>query len=231
MINFKDKIKSIIDNQKSVSLRFLSLNEQSQIKNLTKHHPIVTLDGGYPEAELKRAYFYHNTSEITCYKLTYNKKQLTLTHQNMLGTLLSLGITKDSIGDILPTQGLFFVTNEIKEELKNSFTMIQHVPIELVEYNTNDIMSETSFLPFSFTIESLRLDNIAAKIMRKSRTEAQLHIQNDYVKVNHEVINKNTKLVKENDIISIRKHGRFIIKDCHNTSKKGKIIVNYQKYV
>ncbi len=56
-------------------------------------------------------------------------------------------------------------------------------------------------------------------------------IIDDLIKVNHLISNKNTKNLNEEDIISIRKYGRYIIKDTKNTSKKGKIVVKYGKYV
>jgi len=229
MITFKDKINNIIDNQKSVSLRFLSLNEQAQIINLVKDKSLYNLEGGYPEAELKRAYFYHQDNLISCFKITANK-HITLTHQNILGTLLSLSITKDSIGDILPKQGIFFTTKEIEKEVLNSFTKINNVPIEISLYN-NDIKSEQELSEARFTTDSMRLDLIVSKITCKSRNESNDIIKRELVKVNHIVTTKHTKTITENDIISIRKYGRYIILDNKNTSKKGKIIVKYAKYI
>lgn len=231
MFSFKDKISNIIENKKSVSLRFLSLTEQSTVINSTKHTQIAKLDGGYDGAELKRAYFYTNQDLITCFKIDYSTSKLTLTHQNILGTLLSIGVTRDSVGDILPKQGVFFVTKEIEKEIIESFTMINHVPIRLFEYDRANVYSETMFLNDHFTIDSMRLDNVVNKIIKKGRSEAQLMIEKDLVKLNHIIATKTTIKIKENDVISIRKFGRYKIIDCKNTSKKGKIIVNYAKYI
>ena len=83
----------------------------------------------------------------------------------------------------------------------------------------------------SFTVSSLRLDSIISKITKKSRNIASEMINNDLVKVNHLISNKNTKIMNEEDIISIRKYGRFLIIDTKKTSKKGKIVVKFGKYV
>ncbi len=83
----------------------------------------------------------------------------------------------------------------------------------------------------SFSVSSLRLDSIVSKITKKSRNISSLMIEDDLIKVNHLTSNKYTKLVNEEDVISIRKYGRFIIKDTKSTSKKGKIVVKYGKYV
>ncbi len=228
MFTFTDKITNILENNKSVSLRFLSLKEQT---HLTRKKDVL-LYGGYPDAEKKRAYFYQDIQDdIVCFKIVHNQKYLELTHQNILGTLLSNSITTDSIGDILPKQGLFFVTKEISKEIIQSFTKISNVAIELEVYNKEDIISEKELEELRTTLDSLRLDLVISKICKISRSKANVMLMKELIKINHQVLTKSTITIKEFDTISIRKYGRFIIKDTKNTSKKGKIIVKYGKYV
>lgn len=228
MILFKDKIKNILDKQKSVTLRFLNLEEQSYLKNIKD----VTLYGGYKDAEKKRAYFFQEkATDIVCFKINYSDKYLDLTHQNILGTLLSLGITFDSIGDILPKQGVFFVTEEISKEVIESFIMINHTPISLSIYNSSYITNEIELEEHQTTVESMRLDLVISKITKTSRNNASLMIQKEHIKINHQVHTKPTTSLKENDIISIRKYGRILIQDTSKRSKKGKIVLLYSKYM
>jgi len=228
MISFKDKITNILENNKSVSLRFLSLEGQTQLSKLKE----VILYGGFDQAEKKRAYFYQDIQDdIICFKINHNEKYLTLTHQNILGTLLSNSITIDSIGDILPKQGLFFVTKEISKEILNSFTKINNVSIELEVYNKDDVLPEKELEDYKTTLESLRLDLVVSKICKISRSKANEMITSELIKINHKTITKQTTIVKELDTISIRRFGRFIIKDTKNKSKKDKIILKYAKYI
>ncbi len=126
-MEFKNKVKSYLDNPLSVPLRtkFLNLTEQAMINNALKKKVFYKFYGGYDKSELKRAIIYKDGEAfITCFKIIYNKLYLNLTHQNILGTLLSLSITKDSIGDILANEGVFFITSELKEFIKLEFTKI-----------------------------------------------------------------------------------------------------------
>lgn len=227
MITFKDKIGNIIDKNKSVSLRFLNLEEQSYLHNKKD----VKLDGGYKYAERKRAYFSgFNEVNIISLKIDYNRKYLTLTHQNVLGTLLSLGITLDSIGDILPKQGVFFITSEISKEVFASFTKINNVDIELSVFD-GEVTSEQDFEELRTTLDSLRLDLVISKICKISRKIASEMIQKELIKVNQTINTKTTTIIKDEDIISIRKFGRFKVKDTSKHSKKGKIVLIYLKYI
>ncbi len=233
-MEFSDRVKSYLENplNNSVKTKFLTLTEQAIIKNTLKNKVFFKFYGGYKNSELKRAVIYKDSNpSITCFKIIYNEKYLNLTHQNILGTLLSLSITKDSIGDILPSDDVFFITSELKDFIINEFVKINNVSIELIEYDGSDLERNILLDINSFTVSSLRLDSIVSKIIKKSRSIASQMIIDDLIKVNHLVSNKNTKYLNEEDIISIRKYGRYIIKDTKNTSKKGKIVVKYGKYV
>lgn len=233
-MEFRDKAKGYLENPLKISVKtkFLSLTEQTILKNTLKNKVFFKLDGGYENSELKRAVIYQDSDPfITCFKIKYNDKYLTLTHQNILGTLLSLSITKESIGDIIASESIFFIISELKEFIKNNFTKINNILITLEEVESINIKRIIEFEINSFTVSSLRLDSIVSKIIKKSRNNALEMIDSDLVKVNHLISNKNTKLLNEKDIISIRKYGRFLIIDTKKTSKKGKIVVKFGKYV
>ena len=233
-MEFNDKVKGYIENplKSSVRTKFLSLTEQAILRNALKNKVYFKLDGGYTNSELKRAIIYHDSDTyITCFKILYNKKYLSLSHQNILGTLLSLSITKESIGDILANEGIFFIISELKEFIVNEFTKINNVAINLEEIDGSNLVRTIELDLNSFTVSSLRLDSIISKITKKSRNSSLEMINNDLVKVNYLISNKHTKSINEEDVISIRKYGRFIVIDTKKTSKKGKIVVKYGKYV
>ena len=80
-------------------------------------------------------------------------------------------------------------------------------------------------------VSSLRVDNIISEICKTSRNKASENLLSERVFINGECIKKNTKLIKENDKITIRGKGRFIIKQILEENKKGKIpvIINFYK--
>lgn len=231
MISLRDRVNHIVDNETVTRLRFLDEHDQEVIKGVMKYVPNISLSGGYFNAERKRALFYTQEEMITAYKIIPSYKDFELTHQNILGSLMGLNIERDTIGDIIPSLQIFFVISELKEEIDRSFLTIGNVPIKLEEVDLNDIVYEKEYLELKTTVSSMRVDNVIAKMMKKSRNDALNHIKKEYVKVNHEVIIKGTKEIVDNDIISLRYYGRFQIIDCNQLSKKGKYIVLYRKFV
>jgi RNA-binding protein YlmH len=227
---FQDVLKSIKKSQVPVTTKFLDPKQQRQIINYFSENEYV-LDGGYTEAERKRAYFYGNAKDDqTCIKITTNSPYLSLTHQNILGSLMALSISRESIGDILPKQGLFLVTNEVLPIIKSTFDAIGNHPIDTEIYN-GPVKSEIEYQVNTVSLHSKRLDLVVTKICNISRKKANVWIDNEFVKVNHVVETKNTKTVGIDDIISIRKKGRYIIMNDEKRSKKGNIILKYGKII
>ncbi len=67
--------------------------------------------------------------------------------------------------------------------------------------------------------------------MKTSRTKAKEIVNSGRVFVNFENIIKDSKTLKEEDILTIRGKGRFIIKNIEGNTKKGRIILKVEKYL
>ena len=77
---------------------------------------------------------------------------------------------------------------------------------------------------------SLRLDSIVAQLSHCSRSEALKKIHAGFVKVNDVVLEQNLQLCN-NDFVSIRKTGRFQFKEVVSTTKKGRLVLNFDQYI
>lgn len=227
-MDFKDKIKNI-DPYTPYKTMFLTKSEQAQLQNRFKDY--VMFDGGYSNPERTRAFISQLPSGIVCFKIEYNENFLTLTHQNILGSLLSLNVKREVIGDILAEDSCFFVTEEMTPFIIKEFTKIGNHPITLTIFDGRMLERKINLEEHVIYIDSLRLDLVVSKLIRKSRNEANLLIDNDMVQVNHMVASKATKTINENDVLSIRKYGRFILLDTSKTSKKNKIVLKYGKFI
>ena len=73
---------------------------------------------------------------------------------------------------------------------------------------------------------SLRLDSVVAQLSHCSRSEALKNIHAGFVKVNDVVLE-----LCNNDFVSIRKTGRFQFKEVVSTTKKGRLVLNFDQYI
>jgi len=229
-VKFLDKIKHFNENTVTTTM-FLTKTEQQQIKNQLKYTVDFSIDGGYSNFERARAYINTDIGSISCFKITLRSSFSTLTHQNILGSLLALNIKRETIGDIIAEESVFYIISELDSFIVQEFTSIGNSPIELEKIDGSSFARQETLEENKAFVDSLRLDLIVSKIINGSRKDAAFLIESELVQLNHNPVTKTSKTVAENDIISIRKKGRFKILNTQKTSKKGKIILIYGKFI
>ena len=80
-------------------------------------------------------------------------------------------------------------------------------------------------------ISSLRIDNVISGIINSSRSKTLEKIKNKEVIVNYEVMNKCSYTIKENDIISIKRFGKYKYVGKINETKKNNYVIKFLKYI
>ena len=155
-------------------------------------------------------------------------------HQDVLGSVLSLGIDSSYIGDIVFYQGSFYiyVLNEISTFLKNNWINIAKYKIKLIEEDLSVLQNyKKEYEELEIQVSSLRVDNVLSSLCNLSRKQISEKIKNKEVFVNEEILTKNVYFLKENDTFSIRKYGKFKYKNIKKETKKQKLIIEVLKYI
>ncbi len=161
-------------------------------------------------------------------------KNYTVTHSDILGSLMSLGIKRQKIGDIITGNDGIFI--EIKEEIfpfiKTNLTSVRSYPVEIYELPEDiEIQRVQEYKEFSYTVSSLRLDCVVSSILNISREKAKEYIISGNLKLNHIEEKNYKKNISEDDILSLRKSGRYLFFKDEGFSKKGKNKIIIKKYV
>jgi RNA-binding protein YlmH len=82
-----------------------------------------------------------------------------------------------------------------------------------------------------YLINSCRLDVIVSALVNASRNEALKLINSSQVMVNYGFKTDKSLVVKEGDVISIRRYGKHIFIGSGGETKKGKIKGKFKKYI
>lgn len=189
--------------------------------------------GGYEDAT--RVMLQCNASDnslfpISTLRFKY-KKELTLTHRDFLGVLMSIGLDRSTIGDILIDKGetVVFVKSEIADYIKQEITAVGRVGVKVDEIDATAIHYESKFEELCLTLSSLRLDVFVSAVCSLSRDKSQKMIESDLVCVNHYTTDNVSKLLNTGDTITIRKFGKYVFAGENGLSKKGKykVTVNH----
>ena len=156
-------------------------------------------------------------------------------HKTFLGGLIKLGVKREKIGDIIVEDdgADIIVLKEISHFLimhLQELTRFNNACINIVNINETK-QKEQEYSEFKIIVSSLRLDNIISELAKTSRSKANEIIENERVFINYENENKNTKAIKEGDIITIRGIGKFIVSQIAGNTRSGRFVIIIKKFV
>ena len=230
-------LNEVYERERPFVSNFLTLEEQEIIKSESKKYPSlnVSFDGGIIGAEYKKAiisiYNKDISNEISIIKISFNPKYLTLSHRNILGTLIHLGIKRDRIGDIKIEDSCAYVavSSNLVEFLILNLTEIHHQEVIVTEHFDKVELADTGEEKTIF-LSSVRLDAVIAMAFNLSREESLAIIKREMVKVNQKITLKAFQNLNPCDIISVAHKGRIKIIDDTGTSRSGRIVMKIKIY-
>lgn len=156
-------------------------------------------------------------------------------HRDYLGAIIKIGMKREKVGDIITSKDgadiivLKDVEKYIREGLKDltRFSKAEFKSVQIEELNVKE--PETQVL--NIIIPSMRVDSIVSEAIRTSRAKATGVIKEERVFVNHELVTKGAKELKENDLITVRGKGRFKVGKILNQTKKGNLVIEIEKFI
>lgn len=155
------------------------------------------------------------------------RAQKELTHRDVLGTLMSVGIRRDAIGDILCGEGIsvVFLRSDITDYVCEQIDRIGGEGVRVIPDYDGELPFSVNYESLHDTIASPRLDSVVKSLIRCSREKAADLIRLGTVSVNHRPVESVSETVAVDDTISIRGHGRYIIRQIGPETKKGRLLL------
>lgn len=222
---------------------FLNLNEQNLFHQITADiETSYQFFGGYEFAERQMIAFipdalsYAESIEFPIICLHFYPSHLKfadrLTHRDILGALMNLGIERSRIGDIRLKEKDYYIFCEesISDYLLENLYQIRHTMVEGERTNPDIEQLKQQFEILEGIVASNRIDNIVAFAVKKSRSQSVPLIRSQKVFVNDCVIQSNSYSCKAGDVISVRGYGKFIYVGDNGETKKGRMKVQLKKY-
>ena len=220
---------------------FISMSEQSILQqNKDKLESEYQISGGYEYAErqmvafIPDALFYEWDYPMECIRIrpAYPKFAEKLTHRDVLGALMSLGIERSKLGDLIVNEAamFFFAKEEIVPYILEQLTSIRHTIVTLEVSEERQIDYQPRFEEKEAIVTSIRLDAVIAAICNISRSASLRMIQEGKVFVNGAESLHNTYYCKQGDLLSIRGFGKVRFGDTLGVTKKDRVRFSYQLF-
>ncbi len=194
--------------------------------------------GAFEEAERKilcvySEFFKPEDKDFPIELVTFSfKRDNKLTHRDFLGALMSLGIKRETVGDIVIDTGIaqIAVLETIKNVITSEVRKIGNVGVKYDEKFPGLLKKLQNFKEISSTTASLRLDAVVGLALNLSRGKTADIIKCSGVEVNSVMKNNCSFMLNEGDIFSVRGYGKFKLSEVSGITKKGRIHITVLKY-
>lgn len=215
-------------------LGFLDLREQADagrlLRSLVSDEQIAFF-GGYPDAErtmlsVSPSYYHVTEADYPFSAVAFRYRvQKKLTHRDVLGTIMSIGIRRDAVGDILCGDGLSvaFIRREIVDYVCEQIDRIGGEGVAVIADYDGDLPISVEYESLYESVASPRLDSVIKALTHTSREQAAVWIRTGAVSINHQPTDSVSKCVTEGDVLSVRGYGRFYIDQIGPVTKKGRL--------
>lgn len=217
---------------------FLSLAERQELYACEKElsYAGLALWGGHENAERVVARFGRAETEepfpIVCLKVAPLQQKFAdaLTHRDFLGSVLSLGLERSVIGDIVVSdnEGYVFCLARMSGYIRENLRRVAGTTVS-VEVYEGEISAEQKTEEAKLFVHSLRADCFVAAAYKLSRREAEAAFAAGLVYVNGRAADASDPL-EEGDAISVRGKGKVRFLREEGKSRKDRICITAAYY-
>ena len=207
---------------------FLDPNLEKEIVNKFKGN--INIFRPYEEAE--RIIIYKDLEpRVSLFKIITKEK---LRHQDIMGSILSLNIKKEVLGDIIVDDNnyYFYILESMNNYILSYFNKVRNINMSLEELPLDHLKNyKRKYKEIIVNVKSNRVDLIVSKLTGLSRRVVKEMISNKDIILNYQVLTNNSYQFKENDIFSIRGYGKYKYVEIINKTKKNNYLVKCLKYI
>lgn len=208
---------------------FLTPNIYKEISYILKNYE-YNIYYPYPESD-KIILYTENIPKVRLFEID---SYFSLTHREILGSLFGLNISNEVFGDIIVDNDkyYFYVMNEISDFILDNLSMIGNKPVKIKEIDIDTLSNyKRKYDSYEVIVSSLRIDSVIARIIGTSRDKVHKMIKDKLVMLNYDILSSNSYMLKDNDVFSIRKYGKYKFIGVINRTKKDNYIIKYLKYL
>lgn len=151
----------------------------------------------------------------------------TFSHRDCMGSVLGLGIKRESLGDILVADDgkiAYACLSSVAADYVISsleFVSKDKVKVKQIAFDKLPVIKK-KYSVINSTIASFRLDCVISAAINVSREKAKQMIVSGLVKVNHFEQTRTDFEVCENDLLSVKGYGRFSVAEAGGVTRKGR---------
>lgn len=220
---------------RSVYSEFLTEAEQALLLRLRLPVPVELL-GGYGGAERRLARFGEGGDEppltLLCIEPLSRKFADALTHRDFLGALMSLGLRRETLGDIVVKDncGWLFCLGSAAAYIAEQLTEVRHSSVRCALRDALPPELDAPPEPREFVVASERLDAAVAAVFELSRGDSQQLFRQGRVFVGGREEENCSRVLRGGETVSVRGFGRFVYEGILRETRRGRLRIAARVY-
>lgn len=171
---------------------------------------------------------------LSLLKISNKSKFSKVGHKDYLGAIMSLGIKREKLGDLIIQGATCYapVCSDISSYIISNLSKIKNCPCVACEYDymLHDL-PKREFEEKIVISTSFRLDSMVSAVCNVSRNNSVELISTGKILVNYFQCLKKDKVIKNNDTLTIRGYGKFMVADIIGNTQKGRLKVVIKQYI
>jgi len=159
-----------------------------------------------------------------------------LSHRDILGACMNLGIERSTIGDIICGAGArgkcgyLYCTEKIAPYIAENLTRIRHTDVRCTVCDGQAKPPGPELETREYQTASERADGVVAKVYQLSREKSLLLFREKKVYVDGRQRENGSSPLKEGETVSVRGYGKFIYRGITRQTRKGKNNIRVEIY-
>ncbi len=238
--NFERKLDEM-HGGKIINTAFLDPRQLELAEALLRKKPGLsyTVYGGYPEAERNALCVFPAQQQsalpsVAAVQVSWPGNGDQLSHRDLLGAVLALGLRRDQIGDIvlLEEGGAIVMVEQAKADfICANLQQVGSLAVNCSIVNLDQLpMAKDDGKEIKGTVASLRADAVLSLGFGISRSRVVLLVKGGVVRVNWKQVNSPSVQLKEGDQVSLKGRGRILVQSVDGETRKGRIRLKLKKY-
>ncbi len=198
--------------------------------------------GGFPEAERRilicgsEDFFGYRPEPplaVLVLEPAHEKYAEALTHRDYLGALMSLGLKRDQLGDIvIQDKTAYLICLEpVSDYIRTNLTEVRRTSVRIRREEGPVPALEPRFAELELNVASERLDAVVAAFCGLARGKADQLFAAEKVFVNGIPVTDRSRSLKEGERFSVRGFGKAVYDGIAGESRKGRLFVRLRKYI
>lgn len=156
-----------------------------------------------------------------------------LSHRDILGSVMHLGIERGAVGDILidGKNAYLLCKEELAEYICRELERVKHTSVRCTVTDTLPETAAPRTEQRSIQAASERLDGVIAKVFHFSRGDCAELLRAGKIFVNGAEAESGSRILKEGDKVSVRGSGKFRYLGVTGQTRKGNLIAEIEIFI